>query len=89
MREVWVLVTVMLLGVTLMAAPQYDANPYVIELDVPVEDEGVGGIIAADLTGDGGMDFVVTKPGVVTAAAHDGKTRGVHRATPRRRPHHA
>lgn len=36
-------------------------------VDMPEEDSGSGGIIVADLNGDGKMDFIVTKPGFVGA----------------------
>ncbi len=54
--------------------PQYPSNPFVIQLDIPAEDKGIGGIITADVDDDGLMDYLVTKPGVVTCAHHDGRT---------------
>jgi len=53
--------------------PQYDQNPFVFKLDIPAEDEGVGGIIVADVDNDGLMDYLVTKPGHLAVHGHDGK----------------
>jgi len=38
--------------------PQYDENPFVIKLNLPTEDDGVGGIIVADADNDGLMDYL-------------------------------
>lgn len=51
---------------------QYSSNPFVIRLDIPAPTNSAGGIIAADLDGDGLMDYLVTRPGHVAAYAHDG-----------------
>ncbi len=52
-------------------------NPHferrVISLDLPEEDEGIGGVIAADLNNDHKMDFVITKPGYLGAWENSGK----------------
>lgn len=56
--------------------PQYDANPYIIPLDMPSPDsplQSPGGIITADLTGDGMLDFVVTITGHIAAVGHFGQ----------------
>lgn len=37
-------------------------NPNVIQLDLPSEGGSIGGIIVADVNGDGIKDFIVTKP---------------------------
>lgn len=44
-------------------------KPKVIPLDLPYEDDGVGGVITVDVNGDGQNDFLVTKPGHI--ALHD------------------
>lgn len=54
-------------------APYVTAPPKVIGLDLPAESGDEGGLIVADLDGDGAMDFVVTKPGHI--AVHDGSGR--------------
>ena len=51
---------------------QYDANPFVIKMDIPAKDEGIGGIIVADVNDDGLLDYLVTKPGYLAVYAHDG-----------------
>ncbi|NEP40238.1 MAG: hypothetical protein F6K35_13775, partial [Okeania sp. SIO2H7] len=35
----------------------------IIELDLPAEDEGIGGLITSDVNDDGQKDLIVTKPG--------------------------
>jgi hypothetical protein len=63
-------------GVVLMAvAPdaQYEANPFVIPLQEQATDELRGGIVAADLDGDGLLDYLFTCPGSVGAYGHDGE----------------
>jgi len=53
--------------------PQYEANPFVIALDLPGPgDSSAGGIVVADLDNDGLMDYLVTVPGHVAAYANDG-----------------
>jgi hypothetical protein len=52
--------------------PQYEANPFVIKLDLPAEDENEGGIVTADVNGDGRFDYLISKPGHVVAYGHDG-----------------
>ncbi len=52
--------------------PRFEGEPVVIRLDLPEVSDRNGGIIAADLTGDGRMDFLVTVTGHVAAYANDG-----------------
>jgi hypothetical protein len=52
--------------------PQYDSNPFVIKLDIPPPEDSAGGIVTADLDGDGRMDFLVTVPGHIAAYGNDG-----------------
>ncbi|MBC7330124.1 VCBS repeat-containing protein [bacterium] len=50
----------------------YPRNPFIIKIDFPpVEDSG-GGIIVADLDGDGKMDYLITRKGYVAAYRWDG-----------------
>ena len=58
---------------------QYDANPFVIRLDIPAPTDSRGGLIAADCTGDGRMDYLVSVPGHVAAYANDGRKLWVQR----------
>ncbi len=53
--------------------PEYSVNPFVIQLDVPGPEDSAGGLIVADLNGDGRMDYLVTVPNYITAHAHDGR----------------
>ena len=67
---------VLLLGALALSTadwPQYDANPKIVPLEIPAPGESsAGGILVADLTGDGLMDYLVTVAGHVAAYAHDG-----------------
>ena len=53
--------------------PYSSLAPQVIRLDVPAEDEGIGGLIASDVNGDRKLDFIVTKPGRIAVHDHSGK----------------
>lgn len=44
-----------------------------IRMDLPAEDHGAGGIIAADVTGNDKKDFIVTKPGHIACYENSGK----------------
>ena len=76
MKPLRLALVLVFLCLTASAEPwtQYTDNPFVIQLEVPVEDKGIGGIIAADVDDDGLMDYLVTKPGVLTCAGHAGRT---------------
>jgi len=50
----------------------YETNPFVIRLNLPAPVDSSGGLIVADLTGDGLMDYLVTQPKHVGAYANDG-----------------
>ena len=53
--------------------PQYRSNPFVISLDIPAPKDDKGGVIVADLNGNGLMDYVVTVPGHIAAYANQGQ----------------
>jgi len=44
-----------------------------IEIPIPQEDDRSGGLIAADVDGNGILDFLVTRPGAVVAVAQSGR----------------
>ncbi len=44
----------------------------VIRLDIPAPEDSAGGIIVADVTGDGAMDYLVTIPGHLAVYRNDG-----------------
>jgi len=49
-----------------------EIRPHVIRLDLPRETQGMGGIITADIDGDGQRDFIVTGPGFVSGYTYSG-----------------
>jgi len=55
------------------AWPQYDSNPFVIQLNIPAPEDDKGSIIVEDLNGDGLKDYLVTVPGHIAAYGHYGK----------------
>jgi Rhamnogalacturonan lyase family 11, C-terminal domain/FG-GAP-like repeat len=76
-----------LFSISVWAAPQtgagwtqYETNPFVIPLDVPAPEDSAGGIVVADLNGDGLMDYLVTVRGHIAAYAHDGTRLWVRKA---------
>ena len=52
--------------------PQYKTNPFVIRMKIPGPADRAGGLVVADRTGDGLMEYLVTGPGHVAASANDG-----------------
>jgi hypothetical protein len=48
-------------------------KPKVIKTDLPDKDDGRGGLIATDITGEGMMDFIIAKEGHVAAYENSGK----------------
>lgn len=62
--------------------PQYEANPFVIKLDIPAPEDNhdtAGGIVVADANNDGLLDYLVTARGHLACYAHDGSRLWVHR----------
>ncbi len=53
--------------------PMYPSNPFQIDLEITYSEDSAGGIVVADLTGDGRMDYLMTVPGHVAAYANDGR----------------
>jgi hypothetical protein len=53
--------------------PYDPLNSQSIPLDLPGEDERIGGLITADINDDGQKDFLVTKPGHIVAYEGSGK----------------
>jgi hypothetical protein len=47
-------------------------QPQTIQLDLPSERDGVGGLITADVNNDGRQDFIVTYPGKIAVNDHSG-----------------
>ncbi len=52
--------------------PQYDSNPFEIQLDIPAPEDSAGGLLTADINNDGRMDFLITVPGHIAAYANGG-----------------
>lgn len=52
--------------------PQYGKSPFVIEMEIPGSEDSRGGVVTADLDGDGRPDFLVTGPGHIAAYGNDG-----------------
>lgn len=65
---------------TLASASQYPDNPFVIQLAFPVAEDSAGGMLTADLDGDGRFDYLVTAPGVIGAYSHDGAEMWLRKA---------
>ncbi|MCH9808895.1 MAG: hypothetical protein K0U74_14295 [Alphaproteobacteria bacterium] len=53
--------------------PISDLSPKVIHKGVPAADEKRGGILAADLDGDGKVELILTAPGLISARSADGR----------------
>jgi hypothetical protein len=48
-------------------------EPRIIKMNIPAEDDGRGGIIVHDLDGDGLLDFIVSRPGILGAYDNFGR----------------
>ena len=53
--------------------PYSTIKPKVIHLDLPAQDERIGGLITVDVNDDGRRDFIITKPGHIAVYGHSGK----------------
>ncbi len=51
----------------------YDRNPLVISLEIPGPTDSAGGILVADVNGDGKQDFLVTVPGHLAVYDNGGR----------------
>jgi hypothetical protein len=49
------------------------ANPQVINLDLPAQSEGRGGLITADVNNDNQKDFILTRPDRIAVYSHSGE----------------
>jgi hypothetical protein len=68
--------TVAIVGAILLTtagARAYQANPFVIKLDIPAPQDSAGGIVVADVNGDAKMDYLVTVPGHLAVYANNGR----------------
>ncbi len=54
------------------AGPDESVRPVTIRLDVPAPKDTAGGLMVADVNGDGKMEFLVTVPGHLAVYANDG-----------------
>lgn len=52
--------------------PYSEIKPQIIELDLPVQDKGRGGLITVDVNDDGQKDFIITKPDHIAVYDHAG-----------------
>lgn len=53
--------------------PYSTIKPKVICLDLPAQDDGMGGLITVDVNDDGQKDFIITKAGHIGVYDHSGK----------------
>lgn len=57
---------------------QYEANPFVIPLEIPPSSESEGGIIVADVNDDGLLDYLVTVKDHLAVYGHNGEKLWIH-----------
>ena len=60
-------------GGMVSAGQGYQSNPFVIKLAIPAPQDSAGGIIVADVTNDGKMDYLITVPRHLAVYGNDGK----------------
>ena len=48
-------------------------KPRIMPLDLPAEDEGIGGLVAADVNDDSRKDFIITKPNHIAVYDNSGR----------------
>jgi hypothetical protein len=53
--------------------PYSEIKPRIIQLDVPVLDDGIGGLISTDVNDDGRKDFIITRTNYITVYDHFGQ----------------
>lgn len=51
----------------------YETNPLVISLGIPAPQDSAGGIIVAEVDGDGAMDYLLTVPGHIAVYNNNGQ----------------
>jgi hypothetical protein len=56
-----------------------DIKPRIIRVDLPAEDEGIGGLVAADINDDSRKDFIITKPNHIAVYDNSGRKLWVKR----------
>ena len=54
-------------------------KPRMIRVDLPAEDEGIGGLVAADVNDDSRKDFIITKPNHIAVYDNSGRKLWVKR----------
>jgi hypothetical protein len=59
---------------TSVNVPNSTLQPHTIQLDLPQDTEGEGGLITADVNNDGRLDFIVTKPGYIAVTDYEGQS---------------
>ncbi len=58
--------------------PPYPQNPFVIKMEIPAPEDSAGSLIVADLDNDKKMDYLITRPGFVSAYQWNGEKLWIH-----------